>query len=59
MARRQVTMNEIVEMVFQWHQEAGLNRFAALWDFSATPFVSLYGWLEAQALCEGIRFPPL
>jgi hypothetical protein len=25
MARRQVTMNEIIEMIYQWHQGAGFK----------------------------------
>jgi hypothetical protein len=28
MARREVTMNEIVEVVYQWHQGAGIKRIS-------------------------------
>ena len=30
MARREITMNEIIELIYQWHQGAGFQEHSAI-----------------------------
>jgi hypothetical protein len=56
MAGRQVTMNEIVEVVYQGHRGAGFNTIGRSWDLIDKRCVSMWLWRDGWVSREEGRF---
>ncbi len=57
MARRQVTMNEIVEMIYQWHQGAGFKAIRRSLGFDRNTIRKYVGLAQAVGVRRGDPFP--
>jgi len=57
MARRQVTMNEIVEMIYQWHQGAGFKAIRRSLGFDRKTIRKYVHLAQAAGVQRGSPFP--
>ena len=57
MARRQVTMNEIVEMIYQWHQGAGFKGIRRSLGFDRNTIRKYVRLAREVGVCRGAPFP--
>jgi len=57
-ARRQVTMNEIVEMIYQWHQGVGLQEIRRSLGFDRNTVRKYVRLAQAVGVTRGAPFPP-
>ena len=58
MSRRQVTMNEIVEMIFQWHQGAGFKQIERSLGFDRNTVRKYIRLAQVAGVARGTPFPP-
>lgn len=57
MARRQITMNEIVEMIYQWHQGAGFKQIRRSLGFDRNTVRKYVRFAEEAGVKRGSPFP--
>lgn len=57
MARRQVTMNEVVEIIYQWHQGAGFKAIRRSLGFDRKTIRKYVGLAQRVGLVRGGSFP--
>ncbi len=58
MARRQVLMNEIVEMIYQWHQGVGFKGIRRSLGFDRNTIHKYIRLAQAAGVQLGSPFPP-
>ena len=57
MARREITMNEIVELIYQWHQGAGFKSIRRSLGFDRKTIRKYVRLARRRGLGEKSRFP--
>ena len=58
MSRRQVVMNEIMEMIFQWHQGAGFKEIRRSMGLDRNTVRKYVRFAQAAGIDRGAPFPP-